>query len=91
MQEQGRFSYSPKEDALGAEKRVRFSCERYGMGMETELAKVKRQKTCSERREGKDEGLAGSAGIGGIALLWGITLGMLREALADWVGRREYG
>ena len=54
MQEQGRFSFAPKEDALGAEKRVGFSCERYGMWMKTEVAKVNRQKTCAERREGEE-------------------------------------
>ena len=34
-----------------AEERVGFSCKRYGIGMETEGAKVNHQKNCAERRE----------------------------------------
>ena len=36
-----------------AEKKVGFSCERYGMRMEMEVAKKNRQIICSEKMEGE--------------------------------------
>ena len=45
-----------------AEKKVGFSCERYGMRMETEVAKKNRQKICSEKMEGEGRAVTRECG-----------------------------
>ena len=52
-----------------AAEKVGFSCKRYGMRMEMEVAKKNRQKICSEKMEGTEERLGVSAGIVEIGLL----------------------
>ena len=49
----GGLALHHKRKHWAAEKKVGFSCERYGIRMETEVAKKNHQKICLEKMEGE--------------------------------------